>query len=156
MSLCSSSFLLLLKFDVTALYWITTTLLFSPDLIENNEKDKLQNSIKQSDSTEYKKYSELDFVLLGIDAKEYLPNFEAHGVTLDYFLALNESDLEKIGVDKVGVRKKMLTAISEIHKRNWEKTSLPVIKTVDKQKGIYYTCPDAVLMIANISDHFSN
>ena len=63
------------------------------------------------------------------------------------------SDLEKIGVEKVGVRKKMLTAISEIHKRNWEKTSLPVIKTIDKQKGIYYTCPDAVLMIANVSDH---
>ena len=48
----------------------------------------------------------------------------------------------------------MLTAISEIHKRNWEKTSLPIIKTIDKQKGIYYTCPDAVLMISNISDHF--
>ena len=129
--------------------------LFVPDLIENKEKEKLHTSATlESNSLEYKKYSELDFVLLGIDAKEYLPHFEAHGVTLDYFLALNESDLEKIGVDKVGVRKKMLTAISEIHKRNWEKTSLPVIKTVDKQKGIYYTCPDAVLMIANISDHF--
>jgi ankyrin repeat/SAM/basic leucine zipper domain-containing protein 1 len=128
--------------------------LFAPDLLENKGKDKLHCSVTDSNSLEYKKYSELDFVLLGIDAKEYLPHFEAHGVTLDYFLALNESDLEKIGVDKVGVRKKMLTAISEIHKRNWEKTSLPVIKTVDKQKGIYYTCPDAVLMIANISDHF--
>ena len=128
--------------------------LFAPDLLESKEKDKIQSSVTECNSLEYKKYSELDFVLLGIDAKEYLPHFEAHGVTLDYFLALNESDLEKIGVDKVGVRKKMLTAISEIHKRNWEKTSLPVIKTVDKQKGIYYTCPDAVLMIANISDHF--
>ena len=127
--------------------------LFSPEFMQETNKHKEKEPLSAS-SLEYKKYSELDFVLLGIDAKEYLTNFEAHGVTLEHFLALNESDLENIGVDKVGVRKKMLTAISEIHKRNWEKTSLPIIKTIDKQKGIYYTCPDAVLMIANISDHF--
>ena len=127
--------------------------LFSPEFlresIEHKEKEPLS-----ANSLEYKKYSELDFVLLGIDAKEYLPHFQAHGVTLEYFLALSESDLEKIGVEKVGVRKRMLTAISEIHKRSWEKTSLPIIKTIDKQKGIYYTCPDAVMMIANVAEHF--
>ena len=139
--------------DIVVKFSKNRSKLFSPDFLRETNDFK-QNELLSASSLEYKKYSELDFVLLGIDAKEYLPNFEMHGVTLEHFLALNESDLEKIGVDKVGIRKKMLTAISEIHKRNWEKTSLPIIKTIDKQKGIYYTCPDAVLMISNISDHF--
>ena len=29
-----------------------------------------------------------------------------------------------------------------------------MIKTIDKQKGIYYTCPDAVIMVAKVSGHF--
>ena len=129
--------------------------LFSSEFLKDTDSSKSNDPMNNGTNTlEYKKCSELDFVLLGIDAKEYLPHFEAHGVALEHFLALNEKDLEKIGVEKVGIRKKMLSAIAEIHKRNWEKTSLPVIKTVDKQKGIYYTCPDAVLMIANIADHF--
>jgi len=139
--------------DIVVKFSKNRSKLFSTEFLRETNNSKHNDSLSAS-SLEYKKYSELDFVLLGIDAKEYLPNFEMHGVTLEHFLALNESDLEKIGVDKVGIRKKMLTAISEIHKRNWEKTSLPIIKTIDKQKGIYYTCPDAVLMISNISDHF--
>ena len=139
--------------DIIAKFSKNRSKLFSPEFLRENIESKEKEPLS-ANSLEYKKYSELDFVLLGIDAKEYLPHFEAHGVTLEYFLALSESDLEKIGVEKVGVRKRMLTAISEIHKRNWEKTSLPIIKTIDKQKGIYYTCPDAVMMIANIADHF--
>ena len=126
--------------------------LFAKELLE--DKEFVDNASSHPNVNEYQKYSELDYVLLGIDAKEYLPYFERHGVTLEHFLALNETDLEKIGVDKVGIRKKMLTAIAEIHKRSWEKTSLPVIKTIDKQKGIYYTCPDAVIMVAKVSEHF--
>ena len=126
--------------------------IFAKELLE--DKKCVDNASSHPNVNEYQKYSELDYVLLGIDAKEYLPYFERHGVTLEHFLALNETDLEKIGVDKVGIRKKMLTAIAEIHKRNWEKTSLPVIKTIDKQKGIYYTCPDAVIMVAKVSEHF--
>ena len=126
--------------------------IFAKELLE--DKKCVDNASNHPNVNEYQKYSELDYVLLGIDAKEYLPYFERHGVTLEHFLALNETDLEKIGVDKVGIRKKMLTAIAEIHKRSWEKTSLPVIKTIDKQKGIYYTCPDAVIMVAKVSEHF--
>ena len=95
--------------------------IFAKELLK--DKEYADNASSHPNVNAYQKYSELDYVLLGIDAKEYLPYFERHGVTLEHFLALNETDLEKIGVDKVGIRKKMLTAIAEIHKRSWEKTS---------------------------------
>ena len=46
------------------------------------------------------KFSELDNILLGLDAAEFIPLFGEHGVKLETFLQLNECDLEKIGVDK--------------------------------------------------------
>ena len=47
------------------------------------------------------KFSELDNILLGLDASEYIPLFNQHGLNLETFLELNELDLEKIGVEKV-------------------------------------------------------
>ena len=46
------------------------------------------------------KFSELDNILLGLDAAEFIPLFGKQGVKLETFLQLNECDLEKIGVDK--------------------------------------------------------
>ena len=46
------------------------------------------------------KFSELDNILLGLDAAEFIPLFGEQGVKLETFLQLNECDLEKIGVDK--------------------------------------------------------
>ena len=103
----------------------------------------------------YKKFSELENVLLGIDATEYLPVFEKHKLNLEHFLALNEDDLEKMGIDKVGVRKKMLNAICEIHKRDWDKSSLPKIQPKDRRRGIYFTCPEGVMMVANLNRHLA-
>ena len=51
--------------------------------------------------SEVTKFSELDNILLGLDAAQYIPLFNQHGLNLETFLELNEQDLEKIGVDKV-------------------------------------------------------
>jgi ankyrin repeat/SAM/basic leucine zipper domain-containing protein 1 len=87
------------------------------------------------------KYSELDNILLGLEAGEVMPNFKAHNVDLQEFLQLGETDLVEIGVHQVGLRKKMMDAIAEMHKRQWEKSSLPRITPKEKQKGIYLTAP---------------
>ena len=102
----------------------------------------------------YTKFTELQNVLLGIDAGEYLGLFEEHGVNLEHFLSLSEQDLEKMGVAKVGTRKKIVQAICEIHKRDWDKTSVPRVQPKDRRNGINFTCPEAVLMVANINKHF--
>ena len=101
----------------------------------------------------YKKFTELENILLGIDAEEYLDLFEKHEINLEQFLTLSEDDLEGMGINKLGVRKRMVEAIVEIHKKDWEKTSLPTITPKDRQKGIYFTCPEAVVMIANMNNH---
>lgn len=100
------------------------------------------------------KYSEMDNVLLAVDANDYLQHFKNHHVDLPEFLQLGEKELIEIGVDKVGLRKKMLDVIADMQKRQWEKSSVPKIQPRDKQNGIYLTAPDAALVIASISRQF--
>ena len=68
------------------------------------------------------KYSEVDNILLAVNANEYLQVFKNHQVDLPEFLLLDEDDLIKIGVEKVGLRKKILDVIADMHKRQWEKS----------------------------------
>ena len=73
-----------------------------------------------------------------------------HNIDLAEFLVLNEEDLVEIGIDKVGVRKRLLTVIADMNKREWEKSSLPKINPRHKQSGIYISLPDAILIIGSI------
>lgn len=116
-------------------------------------KTKTAPDLTQMDG--YTKFTELQNVLLGIDASEYLATFENHGVNLEHFLSLSEDDLVKMGIEKVGVRKRIVHAICEIHKRDWDKSSVPKIVPKDRRNGIYFTCPEAVVMVANINKHLS-
>ena len=84
----------------------------------------------QSDSTPrtyfFRKFSDLESVLLGLDLAEYLPLFQSHKVaSLDTFLCLAESDLEAMGVSEVGARKKIADGIFSIHKKDWEVFNSP-------------------------------
>jgi len=129
--------------------------LIADDLKCAKDKRSQQQQAMMLSVDGYKKFTELENVLLGIDATDYLSLFEKHQLNLEHFLSLNEADLEKIGVDKVGVRKKMLQAICEMHKRDWDKSSLPKIQPRDRMKGIYFTCPDGVMMVANLDRHLA-
>merc|ERR1719270_811317 len=96
------------------------------------------------------KYSEVDNILLAVNADEYLNAFKQHHVDLTEFLLLNETDLIEIGVEKVGLRKKMLDVIADMHKRQWEKSSVPKIQPRDKQNGIFLSAPDGALLISSV------
>jgi len=98
-------------------------------------------------------YSEVDNILLAVNANEYLPAFKHHRVNLTEFLLLNESDLINIGVEKVGLRKRILDVIADMHKRQWEKSSVPKIPPRDKQNGIFLSAPDGALLIASVGQH---
>jgi len=104
----------------------------------------------------YTKFSELQSVLAEIEgAAEYFRVFEDHRVNLEHFLSLSETDLEKMGIEKVGVRKRLVQSICEIHKRDWDQSSVPKVQPKDRSSGVHFTCPEAVLMIANINKHFT-
>ena len=106
-------------------------------------------------STECIKFSEVDNILLGLDAKDFIESFKRHQVGIQEFLVLNEEDLVEIGVSNVGVRKKILEAIADINKRDWENSSLPQVKSKDKSRGIYLSVTDATCIMANISNHLN-
>ncbi len=47
----------------------------------------------------------------------------------------------------------MLDKIASMHKSKWEKSSIPRISAKDKQRGIYFSCPDVVAILNNIDEH---
>jgi len=42
---------------------------------------------------------------------------------------------------QIGIRKKISESIIDIHRKDWEKSSLPKISPKDKENGIYLSCP---------------
>jgi len=51
-------------------------------------------------------YSEVDNILLAVNANDYLPAFKHHRVNLTEFLLLDELDLINIGVEKVAFERR--------------------------------------------------
>ncbi|KAG7169709.1 Ankyrin repeat, SAM and basic leucine zipper domain-containing protein 1-like 1 [Homarus americanus] len=93
-------------------------------------------------------FGELEMVLAGLDLSYMIPLFQKHQVSFESFLRLSEKDLENMNVTAVGVRKKILHAIKEINKKEWQTSSLPnVAMNTD------ITVPESVAMIANINKH---
>ncbi|KAK4291536.1 hypothetical protein Pmani_035646 [Petrolisthes manimaculis] len=95
-------------------------------------------------------FGELEMVLSGLDLSYMIPLFQEHEVSFESFLRLSEKDLEAMGVTAVGVRKKLLRTIKDIHKKEWQTSSLPNPAAKDFQM----TVPEAAAMIANINKHF--
>ncbi len=56
---------------------------------------------RRADPIGYQKFSEVDTILMGMHLNEYTQHFERHKISLDQFLALNETDLEKMGIAEV-------------------------------------------------------
>ncbi|XP_068237919.1 ankyrin repeat, SAM and basic leucine zipper domain-containing protein 1-like [Palaemon carinicauda] len=93
-------------------------------------------------------YGELEMVLCGLELKDLIPLFHEHRVSFESFLRFTEKDLEDMNISAVGVRKKILQAIKEIHKKDWQTSSLP-----DLTQSTVITVPEAVAMIGNINKH---
>lgn len=101
-----------------------------------------------SDIKTIQNFGELEMVLSGLDLAYMIPLFQEQKVSFETFLRLTEKDLESMNVSAIGVRKKILQAVKEINKKEWQTSSLPAI-TLDTQ----LTVPEAVAMIANMNKH---
>ncbi|XP_076358581.1 LOW QUALITY PROTEIN: ankyrin repeat, SAM and basic leucine zipper domain-containing protein 1-like [Tachypleus tridentatus] len=131
--------------------------------LSNSDKQKLEevevhsnpllttssSSIEKQDS-KYMRFGDLEMFLTSLELSALIPVFHDHHIKFHDLLLMSEHDLEKVGVDKVGIRKKIIDAIHEVHKKKWERSSLPDLK----QKK-YISCPDAVALMANIAQHLT-
>ena len=96
--------------------------------------------------------SQLGGVLLGLGLGDALATFEEAGVGLEEFLVLREGELEGLGLG-LGARKRILAAQGEIHRRDWERGSLPSLQREARKEGLMVSTVDVATMLANIAQH---
>ncbi|CAH1782951.1 unnamed protein product [Owenia fusiformis] len=110
--------------------------------------------LKPSNTQGYRSLGGLELFLHGLDCSDLVPLFTDHQITFEAFLLMDEDALIKLGVEKMGVRKKILDAILDSHKAEWKQSS--IINPGMAPKSSYnrtITCQDAVAMVSNINNH---
>ncbi len=77
---------------------------------------------------------DLEMFLMGLQLKELIPIFHDHKVEFGQLLSMTDFDLRLMGVSQVGARKKILSGILEVHKKEWTmpeaKTALPYSRPI--------------------------
>ncbi|KAJ8302365.1 hypothetical protein KUTeg_021352 [Tegillarca granosa] len=94
------------------------------------------------------KYGELELFLSGLGLRTLVPTFQHHHVDFSTFLQMTDEDLIKMKIQQFGIRRKILDGIQDVHKKEWEKSS---INAIPYNKMIRLA--DSVAMVANISRH---
>ncbi|RMX46506.1 hypothetical protein pdam_00023278, partial [Pocillopora damicornis] len=72
-----------------------------------------------------------------------------HKMTFEEFLNLTEKELDQMGITQVGVRTKILDSIREVHKKEWDVSSLQ-----SKEKHIL-SASEVTVILANVSRHLA-
>lgn len=94
-------------------------------------------------------YGSLEMFLMGQGLKHLLPKFQEHKVTFDGLLSLTEKELDQMAITQVGVRTKILDGIREVHKKEWDASSL---QTTEKHS---LSAEEVTVILANVSRHLT-
>ncbi|XP_078678757.1 uncharacterized protein LOC144914603 isoform X1 [Branchiostoma floridae x Branchiostoma belcheri] len=123
-----------------------------PALVLHQTDEDLHSLVQQAgDSTRsYTRYGDLEMFLYGLQLGHLVPVFQEHAVTFADLLKIKPEELDKMGIRQVGVQKTLLAAVRDVHKRDWEKSSLP---RPQGRAGI--RCDEAVAVLSNITRHVS-
>lgn len=75
--------------------------------------------------------SDLELFLSGLTLSNYLELFQRENISLKDLLsgAYEEDDLVRVGVDKLGDRKRIVEEIARLVKTSWTPSSLPSLRT---------------------------
>lgn len=111
------------------------------------EAAKPTSYITEEDSSLH--YGSLEVFLVGHELKYLLPKFQEHKVTFDGLLTLTEKELDQMGITQVGVRTKILDAIREVHKKEWDVSSL---QAIEKHS---LSAAEVTVILANVSRHLT-
>ncbi|XP_033105576.1 ankyrin repeat, SAM and basic leucine zipper domain-containing protein 1-like isoform X2 [Anneissia japonica] len=128
---------------------------------ENPERFRTKNNMEPSEGQEqfeknaskgmdkYKRYGDLDLFLFGLKLGHLIPVFQQQELDFAMVMQMNDQDLEKVGINELGIRRKILKSIHEIHKKKWEPGS---IRTPNSK---VLSCKESIDIIENISKHIS-
>lgn len=101
------------------------------------------------DSSSSMRYNDLEMFLCGLELTHLLPVFQENKMTFEEFLNLTEKELDQMGITQVGVRTKILDSIRDVHKKEWDVTSLQ-----SKEKHIL-SASEVTVILANVSRHLA-
>jgi len=94
---------------------------------------------------------ELELFLHGLDLGGLLQNFVDKKITLSSLLLFTDEDLYQIGVVEKSVRRRLSSALNDMHKQSWQAApSHPNIHCTRRIK-----CNEAVAMLMNVKKHIS-
>ena len=100
-----------------------------------------------SKSKVYAKYGDLELFLCGLELGSLVPLFQQHQVDFGALLRMRDCDLEKVGISQVGVRKKILEAVGQLHKKEWDASNL------DEQFATVIGVDEATIILSNVAKH---
>jgi hypothetical protein len=72
-------------------------------------------------------YGDLELFLAGLQLSHLASLFQDHEVKFTDMLSMSDGDLEDIGISQVGIRKKILEAITDLHKTQWKMPQEPLV-----------------------------
>lgn len=104
-------------------------------------------SLKAVSTDGFVRYGDLELFLTGIKLGDLVPLFRQHQLQFSDLLSVTDRDLEQMGVTQVGVRKRLLDSILEVHKREWDmpKEAVPLNRTISG--------PEAAVILSNLARH---
>jgi len=93
--------------------------------------DKLV-SLKQTGDSSYVLYDELELFLHGLELGHITKNFKEHHLKFTDLLKIQDSELIEIGIKELGIRKKLIQAVRDVHTNQWDTTSLKTNQEINK------------------------
>lgn len=122
-----------------------------PDVVQHTQgslTSSTQPSVTSGKESYGTTYGDLELFLCGLDLSQLVDLVRSHNIDFNTFLRITDEDLVKMGISQLGVRKKILDGVMSVHKKDWEKSSLPQLQ-YNKQ----VSCAEALAVVANISRH---
>lgn len=106
-----------------------------------------ESSIKNSAASKYVKYGDLELFLHGLELGHIVPLIQEQQLELKDLLKVTEQEMIEMGITQLGVRKKLLAAIRDVHSNEWDMKSLSV-ENISK-----LTTLETAAVVANITKH---
>ena len=109
------------------------------------------------------KFGDIEVFLYGLELSSLIPRFREHNITMEHLLIITDDELIKVclllhdalacmttavpsicrtflqmGVRSVGQRKKILDSVHEMHKSDWQPSSIPAYDKVRSSKQLRF------------------
>ena len=114
---------------------------------------EIKGRLKDTRNKSVKNVTEMENILVTLELRELIPLFSDHRIGVEEFLMMSDTDFASLGIEKVGVIKRLLVGQAEMHKAEWSKTSLPSLNADYMREGLTLNMLTATGMMANISQH---